>query len=179
MLRRVSSLLTQIKRLHNPSEKVRFSHQYVLKALSLACSCSDREKSSRCCTAELSLIQLKAFEIPLPPIKVQQQISQHRYHPKQCVASKFNYKKGHWTHELKQSILQEAFNGSVNHRAYRNFWNPMNGPYPERSQLRNRIPMIVPQGELLESSRVHSSTLRLAYWPSTKSRTRPSLPGSP
>ena len=89
---------------------------YILKSLSTGFALDQIEKNrAGAAQQNLSLTQMKAFEIPLPPIKVQKQIS-----------SKIDNILGHAIHlqisfetkatgyiELKHSILQEAFNGTL------------------------------------------------------------------
>ena len=89
---------------------------YILKSLSSGFALDQIEKN-RVGTAQqnLSLTQMKAFEIPLPPIEVQKQISSKIDIFLNNAISLQNSieRKATGYIELKQSILQEAFNGRL------------------------------------------------------------------
>lgn len=90
--------------------------QYILKALSTGFALEQIEKNrAGAAQQNLSLTQMKAFEIPLPPIEVQKQISSKIDIILNNAISLQNSIEGKATGyiELKQSILQEAFSGKL------------------------------------------------------------------
>jgi len=90
--------------------------QYILKALSTGFALNQIEKNrAGAAQQNLSLTQMKAFEIPLPPIEVQKQISSKIDIILSNAISLQNSIEAKATGyiELQQSILQEAFNGKL------------------------------------------------------------------
>ena len=90
--------------------------QYILKSLSTGFALDQIEKNrAGAAQQNLSLTQMKAFEIPLPPIEVQEQISSKIDIILNNAISLQNSieRKATGYIELKRSILQEAFNGTL------------------------------------------------------------------
>ena len=90
--------------------------QYILKSLSTGFALDQIEKNrAGAAQQNLSLTQMKAFEIPLPSIEVQEQISLKIDIILNNAISLQNSieRKATGYIELKQSILQEAFSGNL------------------------------------------------------------------